>query len=59
MYLWYLKQSLMKLFQQYSFLHGFYDPYRLDRNRNGGGIMLYIREDIPTRLIEKKLWNNS
>ena len=40
-------------------LQGFCDPYRFDRNRNGGGIMLYIREDIPSRLIEKKLRNNS
>ena len=22
-------------------------PFRFDRNRNGGGILLYIREDIP------------
>ena len=40
-------------------LQDFCDPYRFDRNRNGGGIMLYIREDIPSRLIEKKLRNNS
>ena len=40
-------------------LQGFCDPYRIDRNRNGGGIMLYIREDIPSPLIEKKLENNS
>ena len=26
-------------------------PFRLDRNKNGGGIMLYVREDIPARLI--------
>ena len=32
-------------------LQGFCDPYRFDRNRNGGGIMLYIREDIPSRLM--------
>ena len=38
-------------------LQGFCDPYRFNRNRNGGGIMLYIREDIPSRLIEKKLRN--
>ena len=25
--------------------------YRLDRNSNGGGILLYIREDIPSYLI--------
>ena len=24
----------------------FCDPYQFDRNRSGGGIMLYIREDI-------------
>ena len=40
-------------------LQGFCNPYRFDRNRNGGGIMLYIRQDIPSRLIEKKLRNNS
>ena len=40
-------------------LQGFCDPYRFDRNRNDGGIMLYIREHIPSRLIEKKLRNNS
>ena len=34
-------------------LQGFFDPYQFERNRNGGGIMLYIREDIPSRLIEK------
>ena len=40
-------------------LQGFCDPYRFDRNHNGGGIMLYVREDIPSRLIEKKLRNNN
>ena len=33
-------------------------PYRFDRNRNGGGIMLHIREDIPLRLTERKVRNN-
>ena len=28
-------------------LQGFCMPSRFDRNRNGGGIMLYIREEIP------------
>ena len=41
------------------YLQDFCDPYRSDCNRNGGGIMLYIREDIPSHLIEKKLRNNS
>ena len=26
-------------------------PYRLDRNYHGGGIMLYVREDIPSKLL--------
>ena len=29
------------------FIEGFGKPFRLDRNRNGGGIMLFIQSDIP------------
>ena len=38
------------------FIEGFSTPYRLDRDSNGGGILLYVREDIPSNLIpiEKK-----
>ena len=32
-------------------INGFSTPYRLDRDRNGGGILLYVREDIPIRLL--------
>ena len=28
-------------------------PYRLDRNKNGGGIIIYVREDIPTKILTK------
>ena len=35
-------------------LHGFSAPYRLDRNSKVGGILLYIREDIPSRLLNSK-----
>ena len=31
----------------------FSEPYRYDRNRNGGGIMIYIRDNIPSKLLEK------
>ena len=31
---------------------GFGKPYRLDRDLLGGGILLYVREDIPTNLTE-------
>ena len=34
--------------------HGFSTPYRLDSNSKIGGILLYIREDIPTRLLKSK-----
>ena len=27
-------------------------PYRLDRNSNGGGLMLFVREDISSNLVE-------
>ena len=32
-------------------IDGYNEPYRLDRNRYGGGILIYIREGIPTRLL--------
>ena len=32
-------------------VNGFNAPFRLDRNINGGGIMLFVREDIPAKLI--------
>ena len=28
---------------------GFSSPYRLDRSEHGGGILLYVREDIPSK----------
>ena len=34
------------------FKAGYAPPYRLDRNCNKGGILLYILEDIPSRLMQ-------
>ena len=31
------------------FIDGFTAPYRLDRNIHGGGVLVYIREDIPSK----------
>ena len=28
---------------------GFKEPFRKDRNINGGGIMVFVREDIPSK----------
>ena len=35
------------------FIEGFCKPYRMDRNKHGGGILIYIREDIPSKQLSK------
>ena len=32
-------------------IKGFGDPFRKDRNVNCGGILFYVREDIPAKLL--------
>ena len=36
-------------------LHGFSEPYRLERNGNGAGILVFICEDIPSKLTESQM----
>ena len=36
-------------------IDGFSAPYRLDRDKNGGGIIVLIREDIPSRLLQEHM----
>ena len=33
------------------YMKSYSKPYRLNKNSNGGGIILYVREDIPSKLI--------
>ena len=33
-------------------INGYSEPFRIDRNSQGGGIMLYVREDIPSKLLK-------
>ena len=33
-------------------IDGFSTPYRLDQNSNGGRLMRFVREDIPSNLVE-------
>ena len=33
------------------FIEGYHTPFRLERSGNDGGIVLYVREDIPTKII--------
>ena len=32
---------------------GFSKPFHLDRNRKGGGVMIYVSENIPSKLLSK------
>ena len=34
-------------------LEGYTTPYRLDRNCFGGGVMIYVRKDIPNKELKK------
>ena len=34
-------------------IEGYSEPYRLDRNRDGGGVLIYVREDIPSKPLTK------
>ena len=33
------------------FIDGYHAPFRYDQNGSGGGIFLYVREDIPEKVI--------
>ena len=39
-------------------IDGYSMPYRLDRNRNGGGVIIYVREVIPSKILGKHLFPN-
>ena len=32
-------------------VNGYNEPFRIDRTKQVGGIMLYVREDIPSKLL--------
>ena len=34
-------------------VEGFCLLYRLDRKKYGGGVLVYIREDIPSKILKK------
>ena len=52
-----IKTKLDDTFPAAQFLvNSFSEPYRLDRNRKGGGIMVYISEDTPSKLLDKHVF---
>ena len=34
-------------------IEGYKKPFRLDRNKDGGGILIFVREDIPSTILDK------
>ena len=39
-------------------MDGFSNPYRFDRNKNGGEVMVYIRDTTPSKILEKHICPN-
>ena len=39
-------------------MDGFSKPYKLDRNKNGGGVMIFIRDTISSKILEKHIFPN-
>ena len=37
-------------------VEGYSKPYRIDHNCQGGGIMLYVRADIPSKLLPRSCY---
>ena len=35
-------------------IDGFRQPYRLDRNKHGAGVMIFVSVDIPSKLVSKQ-----
>ena len=51
--------KLDSTFPTSQFLIGYSEPYRFDRNSNGGGVLIYVRDDIPSEpLTDHKLPND-
>ena len=47
--------KLDELFPNSQFhMDGFSLPYRLDGNRKGGGVTIFVKEDIPSNLLTKQ-----
>ena len=40
-------------------IESFSSPFRLDRNSSGGGIVLFVREEIPSKLLSEYKSNSS
>ena len=58
-YLLYLRKKIDNSFPENQFtIEGYDPPYRLDRNQDGGGLLVYFRTGIPNRKIKTNLPEN-
>ena len=39
-------------------IDGYSMLYRLDRNRNSGGVIIHVSEDIPSKILRKHIFPN-
>ena len=47
------ERKLDDTFQSQFHVDGFSTPYRLNRDRDGGGIIICVREGIPSKMVKK------
>ena len=47
-----VETKIDNLFPEGQFLQGYSEPFRLDRNSNEGGLLVYIKEDIPSKQLK-------
>ena len=40
------------------YIDGYSMPYRLEGNRNDGGVIIHVSEDIPSKVLRKNLFPN-
>ena len=40
------------------YIDGYSILFRLGRNRNGSGVIIYVREDIPSKILRKHIFPN-
>ena len=48
-----LSNLKLRISSDWFHIEGFCLPYRLNRNKHGGGALVYIREDIPSKTLKK------
>ena len=43
-------KNVLDVSPQSLFFTGFKEPFRFDRDKNGGGLLIYVREGVPAKL---------